>query len=413
MSIRAQFEECASSLNQEAGKYFAYRAAIAITDLLDLNEREARHYMSLSENDKIFDPNSASMVQERWRLENYLSTLNPSIPRYWAVKLQILCLEHADRCEIFRRQLEYLETNPNTQDSRGVYKYLIKTSSETRTAILDHINRARNLTVPDEENALQWAFEIMANQGRSEDFWFIKGLKNYYQISRPLMDGFSIYPPEFADINHEEIWCVVTETWGPASRLQAVSIVSSRISMAEMGVMFSRTSSEGPYHPQNGLILEKQIAENFEACRISIVPCSRDDNGLILWQIRVMDSKLLQCRHHQLGCSFGNIHGRQLKFLNWCRPRQDYLQFHWFLCVAISRAKNFGQQRMDAEVSYGWPAWGLLQEGNGLFRVRRSLISELSNYTRQKLPPHHTSKHEIMEELMEKICNVNDVVEGP
>ncbi|KAJ8069811.1 hypothetical protein OCU04_000226 [Sclerotinia nivalis] len=413
MSTRAQLEERASGLIEEAGKHFAYRAAIAIHDLLNLNEREERHYKGFYEDDKIFDLTPASMLQERRRLTNYLSTLDQSIPRYWAVKLQILCLEHTDRREVFRRQLVYLENNPNIEGSKDIYEYLINMSSEARTVILGHINRARNFTVPDEENALQWAFEIMANQGRREDLWFIKSLKKYYEISRPLMDGVSIDPSEFGDIIRDEIWCVVTGTWGPASRLQAVRIVPSRVSTVELGAMFPRTSFGRPYHPENGLMLDKQIAENFEACRISIIPFSRDDNGLIIWEIRVMDSNLLKREHHELGCLFEDIHGWKLKFLNWCRPRQDYLQFQWFICLAISEAKNFNKRRMDREVAHGWQAWALLEDDNGVFQVRRSLISELSNYSSRKLPFHNTSRNAIMEELMARIFKVNDVVEGP
>ncbi|CAD6441534.1 25fb7284-b81c-4aff-a14a-737e9b187636-CDS [Sclerotinia trifoliorum] len=409
MPTRAQLEEYASGVNEEVGKHFAYRAAIAIHDLICLSENEQRHDADLISVGKIFDFTPAPMMQERVRLSNYLLALDTVIPRYWAVRLQISCLEYADRCDIFRNQLNYLENSPNNGDSsKGEYEYLIRASAEARTKILGDINRARNFIVPDEQNALQWAFEIMAHQGPPEDLWFIKSLKNYYQISRPIMDGVSIEPSEFGDIDRDETWCVATGTWGPPSRLRPVRIVPSQVSTDEWGALFPITPYGKPYHPENGLMLDRQIAENYEACRISIIPSSRDHHGVMAWEIRVLDSNLLQCRHEELGCSFESLHTRPLEFLNLCKPRQDFMQFQFLLCLAISSGKNFGKERMDLEVSQGCRSWGLLIEGGGIFRVRKAVLQEMDQYSGRRLPGHHTSKISIMAPLLARIFNVEE-----
>ncbi|EDN97883.1 predicted protein [Sclerotinia sclerotiorum 1980 UF-70] len=356
-------------------------AAIAIHDLICLSEGEERHFADLYEVGKIFDQTPPPMLQERTRLSNYLLALDRVVPRFWAVKLQLTCLEHADRCDVFRKQLNYLENSPNIEDSKEEYEYLIRASAEARTEVLGHINAARNFNVLDGQNALQWAFEVLAHQGPPEDLWFIKSLKKYYQISRPLTDGFSLEHSEFGDIIRDETWCVASGTWGPPSRLRPVRIVPPQISTDHLGALFPDTSFGKPYHPENGLMLDRQIADNFEAGRIYMVPISKNDDGVITWQLRVLDYNLLQQRHDGLGCSFARLHEGELKFLGLWKPRQDFLQFHWFFCLAISAARNFGSRRVDSEVSHGWHAWGLLEDENGVYRMRKSLLEEMDRYS--------------------------------
>ncbi|TGO49415.1 hypothetical protein BOTNAR_0432g00060 [Botryotinia narcissicola] len=390
MLFRDRLEECASKLHVGRDESMAFKTAIFFLDLMAAHENENLTYRTLEEEGKIFDRTPSSKEPEIKKLENYLCTLNSSFPRYWAVKLQLTYLGHKDKCQMVHKQRTFLEGNAKSSDLKVVYD-----------SILDKL-----------------AFRIIANNRRPEDVMFTEKLKDFHQIRRVLTNQGNIDGSKFAfgDIDIEEVECIATRIWGSEVNRQAVHIVPSRISTSEMNLMFvSRRAINpllGTYDPKNGLILEKQISDAWEACQICVVTCFDEDLMFSTWEFRVMDSNLLKCSHMELGCLFQNIHGCTAKVGS--DPRIDCLQFHWFLCLAISKNKNFDQQRIEEELISGKQAWSAV---DSTVRVKRVLISLLSDAVGRDLPLEITnwsaynnrlSNLPEIQELMSRICDVPD-----
>ncbi|KAF7920238.1 uncharacterized protein EAE97_011579 [Botrytis byssoidea] len=416
MSFRDRLEECASKLHVGRDESTAFKTAILFLDLMAAHENENLTYRTLEEEGKIFDRTPSSKETEIKKLENYLCTLNSSFPRYWAVKLQLTYLGHKDKCQMVHKQRAFLEGNAKSSDLKVVYNSILDKWLKNWKAIvleLDLITRDGS-----EKDSCRLAFRIIANNRRPEDVIFTERLKDCYQIRRVSTNQGNIDGSKFAfgDIDIEEVECIATRIWGSEISRQAVHIVPSRISTTEMNLMFVVRRAINPllgtYDPKNGLILEKQIADAWEACQICIVPCFDEDLMFSTWEFRVMDSNLLKCSHLELGCLFQNIHGCTAKVGS--NPRIDCIQFHWFLCLAISKNKNFDQQRIEEELIYGKQAWSAI---DSTVRVKRVLISLLSDAVGRDLPLEITnwsaynnrlSNLPEIQELMSRICDVPD-----
>ncbi|KAF7906832.1 hypothetical protein EAF00_001110 [Botryotinia globosa] len=457
MSFRDRLEECASKLGVGQDKSTAFKTAILFLDLMAAHENENLTYRTLEEEGKIFNRTPSSTEPEIKKLENYLCTLNSSFPRYWAVKLQLTHLRHKEKCQMVHKQRAHLGGNAKSLDLKmdHIQRALLGGNAKSLDLKMDHIQRAllggnakssdlkmvyhnildkwlRNwkaivleldLITGDgsEKDSCRLAFRMMANSRRPEDVMFTERLKDFHQIRRVSTNQANIDGSKFAfgDIDIEEVECIATRIWGSEISRQAVHIVPSRISTAEMNLMFVARRAINPMHgtydSKNGLILEKQIADAWEACQICIVPSFNTESMFSTWEFRVMDSKLLKCSHLELNCLFQNIHGCQVEIGSI--PREDCIQFHWFLCLAISKNKNFDQQRIEEELTYGKQAWSLIDP---TVRVRRVLISLLSDAVGRNLPLEITNwdgynrlaHYPKIQELMSRICNVPDATPG-
>ncbi|KAI9641099.1 hypothetical protein NHQ30_010529 [Ciborinia camelliae] len=422
ISARKKFKVILSLHGRDSTKYWGYSAAIEFLDLLDMNEEEI-YSLKLLETGKVktFD-HTPSQSEEKKRLEALLLTMDPSIPRYWVTKLRLVSCTLADRYKSVEKQLNHLKSIPtsSSQESVEAYESLLKTWSNKRKLIWDQIicvvTKGMKLKVKakDAEGFMQMVFQIMTQQSRPRYDMFTKSLNMFYSNWKSLENQTESLPSVFKDVGIIEVWCAVTKAWGPANQRKAVHIVPSRISIDEMCIFFNFVDSKGAYSHRNGLILERQIQVAFETCRISIIPCTQGNKGL---QVRVMDSKLLRCRHLELGCLFEEIHGRDLQFLSRGRPRKHFLHFHWLLCLAVSKLKRFDQQRISEEQTYGIKAWGPslfpYNRGHGHW-VSRKLIRKMGSYVKYSLPLTHTrkkSKGKIENYpalLIERICDVPD-----
>lgn len=82
MSFRDRLEECNSKLHVGRDESMAFKTAIFFLDLMAAQENENVSYQILEEEGRIFDRTPSSKEPEIMKLENYLSTLNSSYPRY-------------------------------------------------------------------------------------------------------------------------------------------------------------------------------------------------------------------------------------------------------------------------------------------------------------------------------------------
>ncbi|TGO46777.1 hypothetical protein BCON_0308g00070 [Botryotinia convoluta] len=416
MSFRDRLGECASKLHVGQEESRAFKTAIGFLDLMAEHENENLSYQALNDEGKIFKSTPSSKEPEIRKLEKYLSTLNSSFPKYWAVKLQLTCLGHADKCEMVRKQRDSLEGNAKLLGLEVVYDSMLDKWSKNWKPIIAKLDSfAKGIR---RNHFYRLAFRIIANSERPEDAMFTERLKDYHKICRVFTNHLNVDDSsfKFGDIDFEEVECIVTKIWGSEICRKAVHIVPSRISTAEMHLMFvkRRASSPalGPYDPKNGLIFEKQIADAWEACQVCIVPSVDTNFEFRTWEFRVMDSNLLKCNHLELNCLFQDIHGHQVEIRSV--PRIDCLQFHWFLCLAISKNKNFDQQRIEEELIYGKRAWLVIDPTR---RVKQTLISLLSDAVGRELPLDITNLNQYddrlsdyaeIKGLMSRICDVPD-----
>lgn len=315
-----------------------------------------------------------------------------------------------------RKQRDCLEGNPELSDLEAIYDSILDKWSKNWRAILlelDLIMRGAS-----ERDFYRLAFRILANNRRPEDVIFTERLKDLHEIRRVStnddnIDGSSFV---FCNIDLEEVECIATRKWGSEISRQAIHIVPSRISTTEMNLMFTTTRASNPllgtYDSKNGLIFEKQLADAWEACQICIVPFFDTNLMFSTWEFRVMDSNLLKCSFLELNCLFKNIHGCQVEVGSI--PRIDCIQFHWFLCLAISKDKNFDQQRIEQELIHGKQAWSTIDSTD---RVKRSLIVLLSEAVGRTLPleitnlkgrEHRLLNYPAIKEVMSRICDVPD-----
>lgn len=88
------------------------------------------------------------------------------------------------------------------------------------------------------------------------------------------------------------------------------------------------------YSVRNGLILSAQMEKAFDNGQLSIVPSKLEPNE---YELRVMDKGILKRAIPELNCTFFEVHGRKLQFLNNNRPRRRFLYFHWIMCLIMSR----------------------------------------------------------------------------
>ncbi|QSZ35592.1 hypothetical protein DSL72_008462 [Monilinia vaccinii-corymbosi] len=395
-------------------EYRARIAAIAMLEQLITNKNEDKHYIDLVADGsiQIYDAGPPEFTQRRMAVESFLATQDPTMPRYWAVRAHLCFLEYSDRYEMVRRQVDYMKEN-EISGSCLFLTALLEKWAEGWGSISKNIEQARAAAetfgtffegpaATYSQRFMDMVLYVIVQRERSREEMFTMGVNYYLGSWRLVKDGFEIQSL-CDDISANEYWCAVTQAWGPSSRRRAVFIVPSRVRVIEMCSMFSDVHERGAYSHRNGLVLETQIAAAFDACRVAIVP-SRDGG----WEIRVMDSSLVGSRHQEMECSFGEIHGRQLRFLEERRPRADFLHFHWLLCMAVSRLKDFDQSRIAAEEVYALPAWGAL----GFTARTRRVIERLSRHVTRSLPLDYTEPGPSMggnkyyEDFLERLCNV-------
>ncbi|TGO74313.1 hypothetical protein BELL_0292g00090 [Botrytis elliptica] len=416
MSSRDKLEKFASEPLLPLEDLKAFKTAIGFLDLMAEHENENLSYQMLDKDGKIFKRTPSSVEPEIRKLESYLATLDSSFPRYWAVKLQLTYLGHKDRCEMVCKQRDSLEGNAKILGLEAVYDTLLDLWSKNWKAIEERLDAIARRT--RKHKFYRLAFRIIANNKRPEDAMFTERLKDLHQIRRVSKDHINIDGSSFkyGDVDLEEVKCMATKKWGSEICRKAVHIGPSRVSTAEMTLMFgvkwASNSALGTYDPKNGLVFEKQIADAWEACQICIVPLVNTNLEFTTWQFRIMDSNLFKCKHLELNCLFEDIHGRQLE--DRSIPRIDCLQFHWFLCLAISKRKKFDQRRIEAELIYGTRAWSVIDSTR---QVKGALISPLSKAVGRELPLGLTtwnnydiklSDYAEIEGLMSRICDVPD-----
>ncbi|KAF7927583.1 uncharacterized protein EAE98_005965 [Botrytis deweyae] len=194
---------------------------------------------------------------------------------------------------------------------------------------------------------------------------FRNGLIDFYGVKRQGLD-------------EEEIWCVVSHSWGKSNQRIAAHIMPARLQDTQMKHIFGNEASDELFSVRNGLMLERQIESCFDNFQLAIVPCLGDQNS---WELRVLDKHLLKVVHTFTNTLFEKLHGQKLKFLNENRPRKRYLYYHWLVCISIAGRMKMNMPRIKDEKERFTQCWGT----PGRY-LREEMIAALIGYVGHKVP---------------------------
>ena len=199
---------------------------------------------------------------------------------------------------------------------------------------------------------LMLQFDISLKGRKSSDQKRFKiELCDYYGMINPLSDsekaemGFEEKKREY---RNRQVWCPVLRKWSTYQARAAAHIAPYRLGQTVMDLLFRKDEDNTSYSVRNGLLLNKEIEEMFDEGMIAFVPSSDDPHNTNL-KIRVFarDKNWLSSKiEGGDGLILGQLHNRELVFLNENRPARRYLYFMY--CVALHKAHKYGGGRVAA-----------------------------------------------------------------
>jgi len=156
-------------------------------------------------------------------------------------------------------------------------------------------------------------------------------------------------------------WCVAARRFTSGGYVRSMHIVPMYLGEEGVAGMFCQATGMGPkgkgrdalYDVRNGLLLHVDVAEAFEAFRLTIVPSSskdekgekgeKDEKGQgEEYEIFVLDETLMRQRLIGNGpLRFGDLHGQALEFRDVKeRPERRYLYFMFVVAVAVCERRT-------------------------------------------------------------------------
>ncbi|KAF7929811.1 uncharacterized protein EAE97_009408 [Botrytis byssoidea] len=344
---------------------------------------------------------TSSKNNKRMGLRQSLSSMNSTASSYWGTKAELLQLELEEMDE------RYTASRNRTSTLSGIYLQSHEQEFLKRRNALEELV----LGALQKEHELEMALESAAqcSNGEQAERAFVQLLLLHYiknpksqksNFRRDVEDYYGtlrVVDNDDAEEEQTENWCPVTQAWASCHR-KAAHLIPQRIRQKGMDLIFGEESMGEMYSPRNGLMLESQVEKHFDHLQLAIVPCKDDSND---FELRVIDKGLCKMIHVESRCSFGDMHGKKLKFLNANRPRERYLYFHWMICMALASSKPINQERVKNERERHQKFWGTPGRW-----VREEMIRGLIKHTGHDLPVDHTIPEEGKDvtELVEEIC---------
>ncbi|KAJ8061063.1 hypothetical protein OCU04_010140 [Sclerotinia nivalis] len=344
---------------------------------------------------------TSSKGNKRMRLRSSLSSMNSGTSSYWATKAEMLRLELEEMEEREAcRQVNQEYSNLSEENLSSHNKEFIKRRDVLEGLVMNALKRENGLEMglenvakcTDSEQAEKAFVQLLllhfVKEPKSQRSRFRERINNYYGTIR-FLDG---------DEDNPEYWCPVTQAWAPDTR-KAAHIFPQRLRQEGMDITFGKSVPNEMYSARNGLMLENQIEKYFDLLQLAIVPCK---DNVDEFELRVLDKGLLKMKHVESRCTFYDLHGRRLKFLNENRPRKRYLYFHWMICMAVASSKAINQARIKEERKLYEKFWGTPGRW-----VREEMVRGLVKHTGHDLPLDHTIPGEEVDVtgLVEKACS--------
>ncbi|KAF7882879.1 hypothetical protein EAF00_011368 [Botryotinia globosa] len=330
---------------------------------------------------------TSSNNNKRMRLRQSLSSMNFTASSYWGTKAELLKIElkEMDERETAKRDSQHRSALSEI-DLHSHQKRFMK-----RRDALEELSAAQCSNGEQAERAFVqlWLLQYI-KEPKSQKSHFRREVEDYYGALR-------VVDNDDAEEEQTENWCPVTQAWASCHR-KAAHLIPQRIRQKGMDLIFGEESKGEMYSPRTGLMLESQIEEHFDHLQLAIVPCKDDFNE---FELRVIDKGLCKIIHVESRCSFGDMHGKKLKFLNANRPRKRYLYFHWMICMALASSRPINQERFKNERERHEKFWGTPGRW-----VREEMIRGLIKHTGHDLPVDNTIPEEGKDvtELVKQIC---------
>ncbi|KAF7907418.1 uncharacterized protein EAF01_005004 [Botrytis porri] len=278
---------------------------------------------------------------------------------------------HSRRRAWYRRKIAYVDAIQDSLLGRKRKAKSTKSEKETRLkkAHQAHTDLMLQLCVKEKKRSSTQQTE------------FRNRLIDFYGVKRQGLD-------------EEEIWCVVSHSWGKSSQFVAAHIIPAKLQDAQMKHIFGDEASDELFSVKNGLMLEKQIETCFDNLQLAVVPCLTDPSS---WELRVLDKHLLKTVHWFTSTRFEKLHGRKLAFLNENRPRKRYLYYHWLVCMSVAGQKKMNMPRIKEERERFTECWGT----PGRY-LREEMIAALIGYVGHKIPTEKRLKQDKNEDSCEE-----------
>ncbi|KAI9769910.1 MAG: hypothetical protein M1839_003311 [Geoglossum umbratile] len=147
------------------------------------------------------------------------------------------------------------------------------------------------------------------------------------------------------------LWCPIARRYHDPLERPAVHIFPFSLGMGTVGTIFGADGIRDSVSPRSGLIMSSSLERRFERHLITLVPASKElmpDGSIKRWKIVVTDRDVEKWRFDELWCSMGDLNGVELEFKSDCRPKTQFLYFHYVIALLRARKQNH---------TPGWLAW--------------------------------------------------------
>lgn len=167
----------------------------------------------------------------------------------------------------------------------------------------------------------------------------------------------------YATRKDDWIWCPVLSMWRNPEDMIAAHIFNYSHGQDTMDAIFGATEEPELFHPRNGMIVSRVVAEHLDMGLLAIVPDLPGDSGaedILRWRYKGAAKdfkiKVVNPKHpstqRKIACidkTILELDNKKLEFRNDFRPRARYLFFHYakqLLRVAFA-------ERFQGQVSRG------------------------------------------------------------
>jgi len=165
----------------------------------------------------------------------------------------------------------------------------------------------------------------------------------------------AVYGYKIAEkVGKGRFWCVVTHRFSDSGYLRSMHIVPPYLGEKGVAMVFGQPAREVWYGVGNGLLVQVDVAEAFEAFRWTIIPSVRskkkeqekekDEGGQEEeYKVFILDPSLMTSRIKSSATKFADFHGRALDFKHAThRPTRRYLYFMFVVAMAVSERRRPG-----------------------------------------------------------------------
>lgn len=189
------------------------------------------------------------------------------------------------------------------------------------------------------------------------------------------------YSPSTLAPAEDALWCPFSRAWVMSEAMTAAHIVSYAVGEVNASYIFGLPQAQGYeaiWSYKNGLLLQTQIENAFDAAQIVIVPIedSSDEFKLV-----VLDESLLAKNAYFGGPKYQDLHDRKLEFITDSRPGKRFLYFQCLITLFRRFRHGVEGYEKDQEKIKMGQVWG--KPGKWISQgILRALALEIGDIAR-------------------------------